>query len=123
MRFHGFQSVDAWLAEFQRLRDYPWQVYKQRWARISFEEFIPCAGISMKTLPYGDKVDSIQEDDPDELLIVVVTGNTPSASTSAHLFSVDLSTYYAYGDESSMLDALQSWGFVPSDFTSIAEIA
>ena len=101
MRFHGFPSVEAWLDEFKRLKDYPWVVTRQTWKRGTPPSWFTAddwPDFTDSAVPYGDPVTDIRVARPDALTIVTVTGNTLTAGVATHLFSEDLSEYYGCTD-------------------------
>ena len=123
MRFHGFESVDAWLAEFPRLKDNQWFVTRQTWKRDPGKPLFPCGfPVSSDAVPYGDPITDIRDDEPEAVDLVCVTINTPTAAWIGHLFRTDLSAYYGDGDSTKMIDALVACGFQPSSNITIVSI-
>ena len=115
MRFHGFASVDAWLAEFPKLKDYPWQVTKQYLRRTRPDPMWPHDGVVEEAMPYGDPVTDIRKADPERVMLVMVTGSTRTAAVSGHLFAADGSAYFAFGEYRKLASALTDWGFTPEE--------
>lgn len=91
---------------------YPWLVTRQIWRRIGDSPMWPHERVIEEAMPYGDPVTDIREEKPEKVLLVLVTGFTPTAALSGHLFAVDGSAYFAFGEYRALESALIDWGYV-----------
>lgn len=120
MRFHGFDSVQEYINACISSHFHTYVRTYTRRGPSDYGRHVP--GVTLETLPYGDPIASIADDDPDTLRVVSIITDSPTARLCYNVFDAEYTAFYASGVDSPA-ELMAAWGFAEEAQEQPAETA